>query len=153
MPAGIAAVRRHVQQPENPPKFTLDPLFGDSLQLEVSASRTTWMAEKRDSRRASIKSALAFHASPRTQRRNRHQPVANSATVRSQAAFVPATWANHPVVRLFSGRRIHKPVLNFNPFIRTNSSVRECRSVLIGRVIEPREQLRSRRGRFAATPL
>lgn len=93
--ARIAAIRRHVQQPENPSGFTLDPLLGNSLQLEVSASRTTWMPEKRNSRRASVKSALAFHASPRSQRRYRHQPVGNSAPVRAQAIFVSARWTNH----------------------------------------------------------
>jgi hypothetical protein len=48
--------------------------------------------------------------------------------VRSQAAFVPARWANHPVVRLFSRRRIHKPLLNFNSSSVLISSILECRS-------------------------
>ena len=94
-PAGIAAIRRHVQQPENPPKSTLDPLFGNSLQFEVPASRAAWTAEKCNGCGASIKSALAFHATPRSQRRYRHQPVSNSAPVRAQAIFVCARWTNH----------------------------------------------------------
>lgn len=96
VPARIAAICRYVQRPENPPKFTFfDPLFGNSLELEISASRTTWMPKKRNSRRASVKSALAFHASPRSQRRYRHQPVGNSAPVRAQAIFMSARWTNH----------------------------------------------------------
>lgn len=115
MPARIAAIRGHAQHSEKPPEFTLFyQLLGNALQFEVSASRATCVPEKCNGCRSPIKPALALHTSPRTQCRNRHQPVANSATVRSQAAFVPARWANHPVVRLFSRRRIHKPLLNFN---------------------------------------
>lgn len=99
----IAAIRGDVQPSENPPKSAFfHPLLGNSLQFQVSASRAAWTAEKCNGCGTSIKSALAFHASPRSQRHYRRQPVSNSAPVRAQAIFVSAGWTNHLLPPLFA---------------------------------------------------
>jgi hypothetical protein len=107
--AGIAAIGGKAQSPLEPtqPAF-LHPGAGDTLQIEVSASRAVGLPGVRDRYDPRIKAFLAGKASPRAQSEKSHQQIAPAVSARTSAQITPAARTDHTAFpqRRFRGTRI-----------------------------------------------
>jgi hypothetical protein len=95
-PTGIAAISGSAEQTENPAKLAfLHPCPGDLLKLEVPAARAVGVAHELPGNSARVEPALALHATPRAKSYHCGQTVAQSSSLRTNAALPATRGTNH----------------------------------------------------------